>query len=152
MCFGLFLWNSGLRLVNIMTVQTFRDHQHESLGASGACLSFFWWTPNNLKLSGRFGSRTETILSPCFWMDRLTELSAAARWFWGSERRLAAAELVWEKKGPFFLSRKEIGGPNPEVFHSNCFWWYTYISYMYTVNIQMYTVDMDGLLCNIAMS
>lgn len=39
-----FLGNSRLRLVNIMTVQTFRDHQDDILGGScrgGAFLSFF---------------------------------------------------------------------------------------------------------------
>ena len=46
--------------------------------------------------------------------------------------------LVLRKEGAVFLSRKEIGGPNPEVFHSRFF---NDIQYIICKTIRMYTVD-----------
>lgn len=69
--------------------------------------------------------------------------------FWGSEAADLTPPSSFEKRrGPFFLSRKEIGGPNPEVFHSRFF---NDIQYIICKTIRMYTVDIwidDMPYCN----
>ena len=70
--------------------------------------------------------------------------------FWGSEAADSPPPSSFEKRrGPFFLSRKEVGVPTLKSFIPGFF---DDILYIICINIRMYTVDMDGLLCNIAMS